>query len=158
MSRSISHHLSLRQLPWKWKKKTSHSYTSFPDNESPTEPSLSSKFNLSVCLLLELMDIDDPSPTFKYVECENELQKLGIRGILDVHCIPRMILTTFSDLKWYRANHFHTCQKAALTRRTSRGCSRGGVELGLSGKQLCPATPELTAWWERLADKLTVKC
>ena len=44
------------------------------------------------------------------------------------------------------------CQEAALTRRTSRGRSREGVELGLSGKQLHPATPELTAWQERPAD------
>ena len=44
------------------------------------------------------------------------------------------------------------CQEAALTRRTSWRCSRGGVGLGPSGKQLHPATPELTAWQERLAD------
>ena len=44
------------------------------------------------------------------------------------------------------------CQEAALTRHTSWGRSGGGVELGLSGKQLHPATPELTAWQERPAD------
>ena len=44
------------------------------------------------------------------------------------------------------------CQEAALTRRTSWRRSRGGVGLGLSGKQLHPATPELTAWRERPAD------
>ena len=44
------------------------------------------------------------------------------------------------------------CQEAALTRRTSWRCSRGGVELGPSGKQLYPATPELTAWQKGLAD------
>ena len=51
------------------------------------------------------------------------------------------------------ALHQHTgCQEAALTRRTSRRRSGGGVGLGPSGKQLHPATPELTAWQERLAD------
>ena len=44
------------------------------------------------------------------------------------------------------------CQEAALTRRTSWRCSGEGVGLGLSGKQLHPATPELTAWRERPAD------
>ena len=46
------------------------------------------------------------------------------------------------------------CQEAALTRRTSWRRSEGGVGLGPSGKQLYPATPELTAWQERLADSL----
>ena len=44
------------------------------------------------------------------------------------------------------------CQEAALTRCTSWRCSRGGVGLGLSGKQLHPATQELTAWQEGPAD------
>ena len=44
------------------------------------------------------------------------------------------------------------CQEAALTRRTAWRRSGGGVGPGLSGKQLHPATPELTAWRERLAD------
>ena len=44
------------------------------------------------------------------------------------------------------------CQEAALTRRTSWGRSRGGAGLGLPGKQLYPATPELTAWREGPAD------
>ena len=45
------------------------------------------------------------------------------------------------------------CQEAALTRRVAWRQSRG-VGLGLSGKQLHPATPELTAWRERPADSL----
>ena len=44
------------------------------------------------------------------------------------------------------------CQEAALTGRTAWRRSGGGAGLGLSGKQLHPATPELTAWQERLAD------
>ena len=118
------------------KKHTPRSYTSSPNNESPAEPSSSSEFNLPVCLLLELMDIDDPSPTFKYVEFENELRKLGIRGILDVHRIPRMILATFGDLKWYGANHLHTYIKDRLmplikpggrVDGTQKGGSMGGI-------------------------------
>ena len=46
------------------------------------------------------------------------------------------------------------CQEAALTRRTSWGHSRGGVGLGLSGKQLHAASSELTAWQERPAESL----
>ena len=44
------------------------------------------------------------------------------------------------------------CQEAALTRRIAWRRSRGGIGLGLPGKQLHPATPELTAWRERPAD------
>ena len=88
-------------------KNTPRSYTLLPDNESPATPSSSSEFNPPVHLLLELMDLDDPSPTFKYVKFENELRKLGIRGILDVHRLPRMVLATFGNLKWYGANHLH---------------------------------------------------
>ena len=44
------------------------------------------------------------------------------------------------------------CQEAALTRRTAWRRGRGGVGLGPSGKQLYPATPELTAWQEGPAD------
>ena len=46
------------------------------------------------------------------------------------------------------------CQEAALTRCIAWRRSRGGVGLGPSGKQLHPATPELTAWQERPADGL----
>ena len=51
------------------------------------------------------MDIDNPLPTFKYVEFECELQKFGVRGILDMHYLPRMVLATFGELKWYGASH-----------------------------------------------------
>ena len=44
------------------------------------------------------------------------------------------------------------CQEAALTRRVAWRRSGRGVGLGPSGKQLHPATPELTAWRERPAD------
>ena len=44
------------------------------------------------------------------------------------------------------------CQEAALTRRVAWRRSGGRVGLGPSGKQLHPATPELTAWRERPAD------
>ena len=49
---------------------------------------------------------------------------------------------------------YSVCQEAALTRHTAWRHSRGGVGLGPSGKQLHPATPELTAWQERPADSL----
>ena len=44
------------------------------------------------------------------------------------------------------------CQEAALTRRVAWRRSGGRVGLGPSGKQLHPATPELTAWQERPTD------
>ena len=44
------------------------------------------------------------------------------------------------------------CQEAALTRRIAWQRSGEGVGISPSGKQLHPATPELTAWQERPAD------
>jgi hypothetical protein len=81
------------------------SYTSSPDTADPDVPSSSLEFNPPIRLLLELMDIDDPSPTFKYVEFENELRKFNVRGILDVHRLPTMLLATFGELKYYGASH-----------------------------------------------------
>ena len=60
---------------------------------------------------------------------------------------PLLVLKNTADtLVWAH------CQEAALTRRIAWRRSGGGVGLGLSGKQLHPATPELTAWQERPAD------
>ena len=84
------------------------SCTSSPNNKDPAEASSFLEFNLPARLLLELMDINDPAPNFKYVECEQELRKLGIRGILDVYHISRKVLATFRDLRWYGAHHLHT--------------------------------------------------
>ena len=63
--------------------------------------------------------------------------------------VPRQELVMRSSL---RHEPQACCQEAALTRRTLWRRSEGGVGLGPSGKQPHPATPELTAWQERLAD------
>lgn len=60
------------------------------------------------------MDIDDPCEHFKYVDFENEMRKFGIRGILDVHNLPRMVLAEFGSLGWYGANHLHAYIKERL--------------------------------------------
>ena len=90
------------------------SYTSSPDTADPDVPSSSLEFNPPIRLLLELMDIDDPSPTFKYVDFENELRKFNVRGILDVHRLPTMLLATFGDLKDYGARHLQAYVKERL--------------------------------------------
>ena len=77
------------------------------------------------------MDINDPLPTFKYVEFEHELRKFGVRGILDVHRLPRMVLATFSELKWYGANHLQAYIEEHLMplikpRRKMDGTQEGG--------------------------------
>ena len=67
----------------------------------------------------------------------NDLLSLGVNGLwLDA------------------AKHAYQMSRSGphKTYSTSRGCSRGGVGLGPSGEQLYPATPELTAWQEKLAD------
>ena len=83
------------------------SCTSSPDIESPVVPSSPLEFNPPILLLLQLMDLNDPSKTFKYIEFEQEFRKFGIRGILDVYRLPRMVLATFGTLGWYGANHLH---------------------------------------------------
>ena len=102
------------------------SYTSSPDNEGPAEGSSSSEFNPPICLLLELMDIDDPSPTFRYVDCEQDLRKLGVRGILDVYRIPRMLLATFGELNFYGADRLHTYIEERLMPLIKPGGKEGG--------------------------------
>ena len=82
-----------------------------PNTADPDVPSSSLEFNPPICLLLELMDIDDPSPTFKYIDFENKLRKFNVRGILDVHRLPTMLLATFGDLKDYGARHLQAYVK-----------------------------------------------
>ena len=75
--------------------------------------------------------------------------------LLDADCLRTLFspyLATGVLVAWMISSSMRKCQEAALTRRTSRRCSRGGVGLGPSGKQLYPAAPELTAWRERPAD------
>ena len=69
-------------------------------------PSSSSEFNPPILLLLQLIDLDDPCKTFKYVKFEQEFWKLEIWGILDVYHLLRMALVTFGP-GWYGANHLH---------------------------------------------------
>jgi hypothetical protein len=49
-----------------------HSSTSSPNIESPDVPTSPLEFNPPICVLLQLMDIDDPAEHFKYVDFENE--------------------------------------------------------------------------------------
>ena len=76
------------------------------------------------------MDIDDPPLTFKYVEFERELQKFGVRGILDVHCLPRMVLVTFGELKWYEANHLQAYIEECLMPLIKPGRKMDGTQEG----------------------------
>jgi hypothetical protein len=84
------------------------SASSSPDIECPVAPSSPLHFNPPILVLLQLMDLDDPCPHFKYVEFEQEFRSFGVRGILDVHRLPRMVLATFGTLGWYGANHLHS--------------------------------------------------
>ena len=58
------------------------------------------------------------------------------------------------DASRQKEKHNRRCQEAALARRIAWRRSGGGVGFGPPGKQLHPATPELTAWKERPADSL----
>lgn len=76
---------------------------------SPAEPTLppARTFNPPVRMLLELMDIDEPSPNLKYVDLESELVEFGIPGVLDLYKLPRMVLATFSSLTLDEAGSLH---------------------------------------------------
>ena len=76
------------------------------------------------------MDINDTLPIFKYVEFECELQKFGVRGILDVHHLPRMVLVTFSELKWYGANHLQAYIEECLMPLIKPGRKMDGMQEG----------------------------
>ena len=60
--------------------------------------------------------------------------------------------TSEEELSAAKERALSQCQEAALTRRIAWRRSGGGVGFGPSGKQLHPATPELTAWREGPAD------
>ena len=83
---------------------------------------------------------------------EKELWDQGIQVTLLIH-LSAIVLHNTIVCECPRQNKRQSlCQEAALTRRIAWQRSGGGVGLGPSGKQLHPATPELTAWRERLAD------
>ena len=67
----------------------------------------------------------------------------SLKAMADADNQVRAVMSPLSDTH---------CQEAALTRHVAWRRSGGGVGLGPSGKQLHPATPELTAWRERPAD------
>lgn len=73
----------------------------------PITPSSSSGFNPPVRILLELMDIDEPAPNFKYTQVEKNFLNENVRGIRDVYRLPRMVLATFEPLGWYGADRLH---------------------------------------------------
>ncbi|KAF8262287.1 hypothetical protein EI94DRAFT_1704899 [Lactarius quietus] len=124
---------------------------------SPPKLTSSLGFNPPVCLLLELMDIDDPSPTFKYVHVEEEFRVLRVKGILDVYCLPQMVLATFGSLGWDGANHLHAYIKRWLMPLIKPGLeSTGGeqevvdctqeVDKSMVGKEEPEADHILSSW------------
>jgi hypothetical protein len=76
---------------------------------SPVFPALPTarSFNPPVHLLLELMDIDEPSPNLKYIDLESELVEFGIPGVLDLYRLPKMVLATFGSLTLDEAGYLH---------------------------------------------------
>ena len=72
----------------------------------------------------------------------------------DVSIEPAPFLDFYAPCYNYMYGPDVVCQEAALTRRIAWRRSGGRVGLGPSGKQLHPATPELTAWRKRPADGL----
>ena len=76
------------------------------------------------------MDIDNPSPTFKYVKFKDNLCENRAKGILDVYHIPRMLLVTFGNLECYGADHLCTYIEEGLMPLIKPGVKEDGQHRG----------------------------
>ncbi|KAI9454053.1 hypothetical protein BJY52DRAFT_1189175 [Lactarius psammicola] len=93
--------------------------------------------DLTVCLLLELMDRDDPDPDLQYGDLEGELGEAGISGVVDLYRLPEGLLATFGKLGLERARRLHACVEERLMPLMlpgRRDVEKGGVAGG-SGRR-----------------------
>ena len=95
-----------------------------------------------------------PSQRALTTECVRNMRRVGQADQLQMCIVERPCYQESDRSLYLQSAQFSLlgCQEAALTRRIAWRRGRGGVGLGPSGKQLYPATPELTAWRERPAD------
>ncbi|KAH9009805.1 hypothetical protein EDB85DRAFT_1902729 [Lactarius pseudohatsudake] len=86
--------------------------TSMPNAATPTPTAHT--INLPVRMLLELMDIHDPSPTFNYVDMESELADFGMKTVMDVYEMHQALLGTVGGLGKEGARSLHVYVKKWL--------------------------------------------
>ncbi|KAH9026936.1 hypothetical protein EDB83DRAFT_2319709 [Lactarius deliciosus] len=84
--------------------------TSMPNTATPTANTI----DLPVRMLLELMDIHDPSPTFNYVDMESELVDFGMKTVMQVYEMHQVLLETVGGLGKEGARSLHVYVKKWL--------------------------------------------
>ncbi|KAH9026437.1 hypothetical protein EDB85DRAFT_2149151 [Lactarius pseudohatsudake] len=67
----------------------------------------SDHINPPVRMLLELMDIHDPSPTFSYVDKESDLADFGMKTVMQVYGMHQVLLATVGSLGKEGARGLH---------------------------------------------------
>ncbi|KAH9161479.1 hypothetical protein EDB89DRAFT_1913865 [Lactarius sanguifluus] len=78
---------------------------SMPNTAPPTAPA--DHIDPPVCMLLELMDIHDPSPTFSYVDKESDLADFGMKTVMQVYGMHQVLLATVGGLGKEGAGSLH---------------------------------------------------
>ncbi|KAH9025883.1 hypothetical protein EDB85DRAFT_2149506 [Lactarius pseudohatsudake] len=78
---------------------------SMPNTAPPTAPA--DHINPPVCMLLELMDIHDPSPTFSYVDTELDLAEFSMKTVMQVYGMHQVLLATIGGLGKEGAHSLH---------------------------------------------------
>ncbi|KAI9443523.1 hypothetical protein H4582DRAFT_2054510 [Lactarius indigo] len=96
---------------------TSETHPATPSRQRPTSmpnPATPTPIDLPVRLLLELMDIHDPSPTFDYVDMESELVDFGMSTVMEVYEMHQILLETVGGLGKEGACSLHAYVKKWL--------------------------------------------
>ncbi|KAI9430228.1 hypothetical protein H4582DRAFT_2064042 [Lactarius indigo] len=96
---------------------TSETHPATPSRQRPTSmpnPATPTPIDLPVRLLLELMDIHDPSPTFDYVDMESELVDFGMSTVMEVYEMHQVLLETVGGLGKEGARSLHAYVKKWL--------------------------------------------
>ncbi|KAH9009474.1 hypothetical protein EDB85DRAFT_2162692 [Lactarius pseudohatsudake] len=103
--------------------------TSMPNAATPT-PTVNT-IDLPVRMLLELMDIHNPSPTFNYVDMESELVDFGMRTVMQVYEMHQVLLETVGGIGKEGAHSLHAYVKKWLLpviRPNGEGSTVGGMQ------------------------------
>ncbi|KAI9444148.1 hypothetical protein H4582DRAFT_2071725 [Lactarius indigo] len=96
---------------------TSETHPATPSRQRPTSmpnPATPTPIDLPVRLLLELMDIHDPSLTFDYVDMESELVDFGMSTVMEVYEMHQVLLETVGGLGKEGARSLHAYVKKWL--------------------------------------------
>ena len=84
-------------------------------------PETPKSYNIPVCLLLQLMDLDDLAPDLKYVDIKEDLVEMGLIRIVEVDEMPMELLATIGCLGMDGASWLQTYVREQLLPLTKNG-------------------------------------